>query len=199
MAMLPKRSRKFVVGKEIGGAIYVHREYESILPAEAIEAKKQLPNGTQYTVVKFAFASKATSFIHSADFDSADEPTVGNIVLVSAAGEVRQLKAQRDPFIYHHKWLFVMDDYTGFDVDKSKTRSICWLGLLNLDMKRIGRKSFWTSNVLPRLSEVSGVWLSSTEMARKLRVTSCELSHLRTNGELPYKKIGNAYLYHFQE
>ena len=32
-----------------------------------------------------------------------------------------------DPYIYHHKWLFVADDYDGFDVEESKARSGAWL------------------------------------------------------------------------
>jgi len=32
-----------------------------------------------------------------------------------------------DPLIYHDKWLFVADDYAGFDVAASKRRSAAWL------------------------------------------------------------------------
>ena len=45
-----------------------------------------------------------------------------------------------DPFIYYHKWLFVADDYPGYDVAKSAARS------------RIGNKSYWEHFVVPRLT-----------------------------------------------
>lgn len=37
--------------------------------------------------------------------------------------------------------------------------------------------------------------LNSAKTCKELRVSSCELSHLREAGELPYQKIGNAFLY----
>lgn len=38
-------------------------------------------------------------------------------------------------------------------------------------------------------------WLSSKEAQKALKVSSCELMHLRVVGKLPYKKQGNAYFY----
>ena len=31
MTILPNRSRRFGIGKEIGGAVYLHRDYERLL------------------------------------------------------------------------------------------------------------------------------------------------------------------------
>lgn len=38
-------------------------------------------------------------------------------------------------------------------------------------------------------------WMSSKETKNALKVSSCELMHLRVAGKLPYKKQGNAYFY----
>jgi len=38
-------------------------------------------------------------------------------------------------------------------------------------------------------------WLKSAEIRKKLKLTTCELAHLREAGKLPFKKKGNAYLY----
>ena len=38
-------------------------------------------------------------------------------------------------------------------------------------------------------------YLNSKEMIKKLKISSCELMHLRTKGKLNYIKKGNAYLY----
>ncbi len=38
-------------------------------------------------------------------------------------------------------------------------------------------------------------YLSSKEMMKELKVSSCELMHLRVEGKLDYVKKGNAYFY----
>ena len=38
-------------------------------------------------------------------------------------------------------------------------------------------------------------WLRSAEVRRRLRLTTCQLAHLRTSGEIGFRKSGNAYLY----
>ena len=85
------------------------------------------------------------------DFDVAPEPTVGDVVIVDAQGNVRIRWQPRDPEIYHHKWLVVADDYQGFDVEPGRQRSLAWMRLDGIDRKRIGRRSYWQQHVLPRL------------------------------------------------
>lgn len=150
---LPKRSKRFGVGKEIGGAVYLHRQYESKLGDAVQEAKRKLPVDFDYQVVKYNFRAGSFSFIQSRDFDSAPEPTVGDIVTVDSVGVIRRRYQASDPEIYHHKWLFVADDYQGFDVEKSKQRSLRWTKVKDIDRKRIGKKSYWQEHVLNRLKE----------------------------------------------
>lgn len=38
-------------------------------------------------------------------------------------------------------------------------------------------------------------WFSSKEIKAELKITGCELMHLREEGELEFKKVGNAYFY----
>jgi hypothetical protein len=40
------------------------------------------------------------------------------------------------------------------------------------------------------------ILLSSEEARKLLKVSSCDLMHLRTAGKLAYTKKGNAFLYH---
>jgi len=101
-----------------------------------------------------------------------------------------------DPDIYHHKWLFVADDYQGFDVVASKTRSEQWIALGDVDRSRIGRKSYWEERVVPQLNEEPPErWVRSADARKELRLSTCDLSHLREAGKIESKKIGNAYLY----
>jgi hypothetical protein len=38
-------------------------------------------------------------------------------------------------------------------------------------------------------------WLSSKETQKHMKVSGCELMHLRVNGQITFKKQGNAYFY----
>lgn len=51
------------------------------------------------------------------------------------------------------------------------------------------------SSMQPPDKQEAESWLSSKEAKKVLRVSSCELMHLRVSGKLIYKKQGNAFLY----
>ena len=148
---LPKRSKRYGVGKEIGGAVYVHRRYEHVLGAAVEEARRHLPPEFCYTVVKLNLTNKSVSFVEVADFDSAPEPTIDTIITVRPDGSTKRIPPPSDPFIYHHKWLFVKDDYDGFDVEQSRARSRAHMALPDIDRRRIGKKNYWITEVVPRL------------------------------------------------
>ncbi len=38
-------------------------------------------------------------------------------------------------------------------------------------------------------------WLSSKETQRALKITGCQLMHLRESGKLQFKKVGRSYFY----
>lgn len=38
-------------------------------------------------------------------------------------------------------------------------------------------------------------WFSSKEARTHLKISGCELMHLREKGKLEFKKVGNAYFY----
>lgn len=152
---LPKRCRRYGVGKAIGGAVYVHRSYEHLLGPPVEAAKLHLPENATYAVVKYREATGTVSFIASPDFDTATEPTVGDVWVVSAEGRVKHFPPPVDPFIYHHKWLFVADDYSGFNVEESKARSRAWMTLPGVDYSRIGKRSFWKNVISECVSNPS--------------------------------------------
>ena len=147
------RSKKYAVGKEIGGAIYVHRQYEGVLGKVVANAKAHLPDDFEYTVVKYSEQTGLVSFIDSPDFDAAPEPIVGDSIAIRTDGSISLRKQLTDPHIYHHKWLFVADDYEGFDVEQSRKRSLAWTSLSDVDRRRIGRRGYWTKHVASRLNE----------------------------------------------
>jgi hypothetical protein len=206
-AELPTRSRRYGVGKEIGYAVYVHRNYEERLGTTIEWAKRHLPEHYDYDVVKLNQRNDSVSFIQCPGFDAEHEPAITAIIVVNASGQVQRRATPSDPYIYHHKWLFVPDDYPGFNVAESKARSEKWIALSGVDRSRIGRLSFWEENVVPRLNEPAegspdapvdsppDTWVKSAVARKLLKLTSCELAHKRESGEIEAKKVGNAYLY----
>ena len=121
---LIQKSPKYGVGKQMGNVIYVHQSAEDIIPSSFLNnAKEQLPPDFTYSIIKYDSKNDNITFIYSPDWDSASEPIVGNAILVRGDGSKREIKQKSSPQIYHHKWLFVRDDYSGFDSEESKQRS----------------------------------------------------------------------------
>jgi hypothetical protein len=154
------------VGKEIGGSVYLHKDYADNhprIPKEELDkAKNTLSkkhSDHKYNIVRYGYtgADKGSfSFIHSPDFDKSHEPISGNSVRVNPSGETKVSKQKADPQIYHHKHEFVGKDYKGFDVEKSKKRSQTYNPIINKlkekDPKirsRMGTSSVWNKEVLP--------------------------------------------------
>lgn len=147
----PIKRSKYGVGKLIGGYLYLHRNYVTNLPNDMqhkIAQAEQSLDGFNYNVVKVGMNSNVVAFINSTDFDAAPEPTVGEFVAVDT--ETDETKAGDSKAIWHHKWLWVKDDYKGFDVDDSYERSEKYLKM-DIDFSRIGNKKFWEDNYATRI------------------------------------------------
>jgi len=138
-----KRS-KYGVGKLIGGSLYLHRNYVTDLPNDIrkmVQDAEVNIEGFKYNTLKINLSDGSVTFINSPDFDTAQEPTVGQYRIVKD-GKVKDGKSNS---IWHHKWLWVKNDYTGFDVMDSFERSRKYLQM-DIDFSRIGNKDFWEKN-----------------------------------------------------
>lgn len=142
--------RHLEVGKSIGGNLYVHKNYVDVFPQEkyltALNYLEKNVFNFDYTIVKYSKENESFSFIKSPDFDQSDEPIAGDSILVSKTRSLKFTKQKTDPQIYHHKWLFVKDDYLCFDVKKSIQRTVAWKEKMgnNREMSsRIGTQSVW--------------------------------------------------------
>jgi len=94
--------------------------------------------------------------------------------------------------------LFVDDDYQGFDVEASKERSRQWIALGDVDRSRIGKASYWKEHVVPRLKPHQTdeeTWVRSAQARKQLKLSTCQLAHLRQAGQIDFKKVGNAFVY----
>ena len=127
-----KRSSKYGVGKEIGGQIYAHKNYiDQIVPADFLnyaydELHKEYPN-FQYNCFRWDPKKQELAFQEAPDFDTAREPVVGSMIVVTP-DNIRETRYFKQ--IWHHKWLWVTNDYTGFDVAESWEWSKEWLSTL---------------------------------------------------------------------
>jgi poly(A) polymerase len=129
----PIKRYKNNVGKLVGPQIYVHRKYAAeVIPNDklkfAAEVLKNIKANFRFNSIMFNFETGEVRFDEAKDFDTAREPHVGHYVAVSPNGTTREGDSKS---IWHHKWLWVKDDYTGFDVDKARQWSTIWLGKLS--------------------------------------------------------------------
>lgn len=140
-----KRSSKYRVGKEIGGDIYFHKLYaELIVPSDILEPalrtlRREYPYPEfTYNCMRYSPKTGAISFQEAPDFDTAREPMVGDYITVFPDGSI---KTGHSNYIWHHKWIWVQNDYPGFDVSESWEWSRQWLNTLQetSDGNGIGR------------------------------------------------------------
>jgi len=190
------------IGKEIGGSTYVHVNYvknHSRIPIDqldsATEILRQKHPDHKYNIVRYGYTGKdkgSFSFINSPDFDTSPEPISGDAIRVNTNGETKVTKQKIDPQIYHHKHEWVGDDYTGFDVNASKTRSkkyneiIDKLKETNPNIRsRMGTRSVWDKEVLPHLKENNSLDVktpSIEQIAKKHNVPVQEILNALKDG-----------------
>lgn len=153
----PIKRSSWGVGKDIGGFVYFHKSYLNSIPQDRQDVVKEayskmvkaVGHEPQFNVIKVSKKQPIVSFIASPDFDIDPEPTVGQFININLDNNT--LKDGRSNSIWHHKWLWVMDDYTGFDVEESKNRSRQWLEMDDIDFKRIGNRAHWDKTVASKL------------------------------------------------
>lgn len=127
-----KRSNKYEVGKVIGGQIYLHKNYADIvIPFDILNSAVDLLESSysqfHYNCIRYDPKSTEVLFQESPDFDTAREPVVGTCVSV-IDNQIRKTRYFNQ--IWHHKWLWVDNSYTGFDVEESWSWSKEWLSVL---------------------------------------------------------------------
>lgn len=134
-----QRSPKYGVGKEIGGDIYVHKFYaEDVVPEEILKACNRALDYTQsgflFNCIRYSPKTQSISYQESPDFNTAREPIVGDYITVfydpRLDPEDFVLKKGHSNYIWHHKWIWVRNDYPNFDVNQSWLWSRKWLSTL---------------------------------------------------------------------
>ncbi len=121
-----RRSSKYGVGKEIGGKMYVHKDYvlTVVSSEEFAVAEACLPAGFTYNCCMIDRKARTIRFDEAPDFDTAREPHPGDFVEVNM--KTLAIRRGHSEMIWHHKWMWVAEDYTGFDVAASYEWSKRW-------------------------------------------------------------------------
>ena len=147
----PIKRSTYGVGKRIGGALYVHADYVDDIPfnfSEYIDALYQFDKDFHYNVIKWDKKKGNVTFFHSPEFNTVHEPSAGDYVTIKKNFTAKKAYTSQ---IWHHKWLWVKDDYKGFDVEESFNRSKQWLQLPNIEFAKIGNKEYWEKEYVPRI------------------------------------------------
>lgn len=125
-----QRSSKYGVGKEIGGKIYIHKNYfhKVIDPDIFLKAVNLLPYGFVFNCIMVDKKKNVLRFDEAPDFDTEREPHLGDFIEVNL--NTLLIRKGHSDFIWHHKWMWVDDDYKGFDVEVSYQWSKKWTGYI---------------------------------------------------------------------
>lgn len=137
--------------KKIGNAVYMHRlSIEKLgVPMYMVHAfvKKMTEIGFfDWNIIKWDKKNKKVTGINAINWDKDHEPEIVKTVIYDhRMRSVKQLKGRGQ--IYHHKWMFVDEDYPFFDVDESRARTE-WINTVvkkhpNYDSHKIGYKAYW--------------------------------------------------------
>ena len=122
---------KFGVGKFIGNRYYFHKSYADKILSEDLQNwvkdnSSRVP--FEFNCLRYSPFTNSVDFVECPDFDSAREPVVGRICRIDKKGRIKISIFYN--FIYHHKWTFVLNDYSGFDVEQAWEWSRKWLSVL---------------------------------------------------------------------
>jgi hypothetical protein len=157
-------------GKLVGNNIYFHKSLVGALPEELYHEINKLDAlffdnrwGYGYNIIKIDMNKDVVSFINSIEFDLVDEPRIDNVYLIkdNKLDKVLSYTHHKNIPVYHHKWMLVSNHYKGFNVEKSKRRSVWWENhpvVLKRKQEdkyfksKIGMSNYW-NNLLQEMNE----------------------------------------------
>jgi len=134
---------KYSIGKVIGGKVYLHINYIDTLPdpEEAIRALEATNNVSRYRCLSYDPKTSTYMFSASPYFNSANEPTPGQAQKVEVEDNAFKVHTPKViNSIWHHKWMWVDDNYKGFNVKESYEWSKEWAAEIS---NPSGSKNVW--------------------------------------------------------
>ena len=141
---------KFGVGKRVGSKIYVHKDYAlDVVPTEILWDAQDILHkyepGASFNCICYDLKQpNIIRFDEAPRFDVDREPYPGVMWTVDTSrideGE-RCYRVGYSDAIWHHKWLWVEQNYQGFDVEESYKWSELWLS--KVDETASGHEHKW--------------------------------------------------------
>ena len=136
--------------KKVANCYYVHKSslQEMLNIISDDYDKEEILHISKFTflkheIIKYNSQQHKVSFIESPDWNTANEPTVGNSYCYNLKNASCCFR-KGGTTVYHSKELFVSNDYTGFDIQKAKERTKLWSSMVSKDEKKlIGNKKHW--------------------------------------------------------
>ena len=110
--------------KKVGTSLYVHVSNIGELGEKIekiVEERKKMIDDFKYHVIKFDTDTENVTFIECEEFDEKHEPMVGRQYLTKKNGEKKIMPSKGQ--VYHKKYAFVNENYTGFDIEAEKKRA----------------------------------------------------------------------------
>jgi len=142
--------------KTVGSCYYVHKSNIGELLAKVRDENIRnyiltLANRHSFDIIKYNRKDNILSLIICYEFDEVNEPEIGDSIVFKLNEMDKRghyvVARKNNPQIYHHKWMFVSDDYKGFDVSKNKKRSQMLKNIEDFNKKevksRIGNYNYW--------------------------------------------------------
>lgn len=126
-----QRSIKYGVGKEIGGKVYFHKKYfDKVIDVDDfLKAASLLPYGFIFNCIMVDRKKPyIIRFDEAPDFDTSREPHPGDFIEVDL--NTLLIRKGHSDLIWHHKWMWVRDDYDGFNVEESYQWSKKWTAVV---------------------------------------------------------------------
>ena len=122
------RGDKFPIGKVIGGKVYMHLDYIDTLPSPEQARIALDAAGGKFKTVSYDPVNEIYMFNEAPRFDVESEPAPMKSVKVEMDGDdvEKVFPAKVINQIWHHKWMWVDDNYRGFDVQESYNWSKQW-------------------------------------------------------------------------
>ena len=130
-------------GRYFDRSVYVHRDYASLIPHKidmnVVAARaKELPFDFRFDLIRYDRTSNPNfvdvTFIQCQEFDLYRDPVMGDSWSIKGPGSKERWEKKnkftpmkKDPHVYHHKWMYVPQNYGGFSWNEAYAWSEEWL------------------------------------------------------------------------
>lgn len=126
------------IGKKVGDKIYLHKDYAlDVVPTDvwwdAQDILHDFAPDFKYNCICYSPKENVIRFDEAPDFNTAREPHPGKMLTLNlnTFSKTMEFKESHSDMIWHHKWLWVTENYDGFDVSESYAWSKLWLSKVN--------------------------------------------------------------------